>query len=99
MNKWILIVVIPLLLAAHFLMAGCKPIAPSLWELKCAACHDGKTVLNDQVVPDRQDLIDKYSNIEQFMLSCMGAPECMNILKHDEELFREVGREIGIPEE
>jgi hypothetical protein len=78
--------------------AGCKARPNTLWDLKCASCHDGKTVLNDQVAPDRQDIIDKYTNMEQFMLSCMTASPCMSIFKHDEEIFREVGRELGIPE-
>jgi len=98
MRTWLLYLFISSLLAGGVLVSGCKTGAVSLWELKCASCHDGKTVLNDQVVPDKDDLKRKYKNIEQFMLSCIGAPSCMDILKHDEELFRKVGLEIGIPE-
>jgi hypothetical protein len=78
-------------------MSACSYERPSLWEMKCAACHDGQTVLNEKVVPGKQELRERYGDIEEFSDSCLKAPKCMNILKHDEELFIEVGREIGIP--
>jgi len=79
-------------------LTGCKSEPSSLWAQKCSGCHDGKTVLNDQVVPDKEDLVSKYENMEQFMISCLTSPPCMDVLKNDEELFRQVGREMGIPE-
>lgn len=85
-----------LILIAAALM-GCKYERPSLWEMKCAACHDGKNVLNDKVMPGKQDFRDRFRDIGEFSDSCLKAPKCMNILQHDEELFVEVGREIGIP--
>ena len=78
-------------------MAACSYERPSLWELKCAACHDGKTVLNEKVMPGKEELRARYRDIDAFSSSCQKAPACMNILKHDEELFIDVGREIGIP--
>ena len=71
----------------------------SLWERMCEACHDGKTVLNGKVVIDRQRMKEKYRTIGDLVkgVSCEGAP-CMNILKHDRNLVKEVGKEIGIPE-
>ena len=90
------IVVIAVIFAA--LMAACKFERASLWDMKCAACHDGKTVLNEKVMPGKQELRIRYSNMDEFSSSCQKAPRCMNILKHDEELFIDVGRELGIPE-
>jgi len=84
-------------IAIAFSLAGCQYERPSMWELKCAACHDGKTVLNERVVPGKDELRTMYRDIDEFSNSCQKAPKCMNILKHDEELFIEVGREIGIP--
>ena len=78
--------------------AACKYERPSMWELKCAACHDGSTVLNGRVVPDREALKARYRDMAEFAGSCEQAPGCMNILKHDKGLFMDVGREIGIPE-
>ncbi len=70
----------------------------SLWERMCEACHDGKTVLNGKVVIDKEQIKEKYHTLEELVkaVSCE-APPCMNILKHDEKLVREVGEEIGIP--
>ena len=86
-----------LALFASVLLAACKFEPPSMWELKCAACHDGQTVLNDRVVPGREALRGKYPDMDAFTSACDGSPRCMNILKHDEKLFIDVGREIGIP--
>jgi hypothetical protein len=76
--------------------AGCQAGSPGMWELKCAACHDGVTQLNGQVVPDREQLKAEYRSLDAFVESCTGAPPCMNILKHDKSLLREVGGEIGV---
>jgi hypothetical protein len=83
---------------SFMLMAGCEIGQPTLWDQHCATCHEGKTVLNDQVAPDKQDIIHKYTNMEQFMLSSLTSLPCGNLLKHDEDIFRKVGLEIGIPE-
>ena len=93
-NLVITILGVLLLVAAQ----GCDYERVSMWGLECAACHDGKTVLNDKVMPDRQALKAKYATLREFEGSCQGASACMNILKHDPKLFRDVGREIGIPE-
>jgi hypothetical protein len=95
MKTTVIIAATTIIIAAS--IAACSFERPSLWELKCAACHDGKTVLNGKVVPDKEELKGRYRDIESFASSCQKAPRCMNILKHDEELFREIGREIGIP--
>jgi len=80
------------------LMAGFShKTQTTLWERMCEACHDGKTVLNGKVVIDKEQLKAKYQTIDELVKAvvCEGAP-CMNILKHDEQLVREVGKEIGI---
>ena len=92
------VIAVSFIAVSLMLMAGCEKRKATLWDQNCASCHDGKTVLNDQAVPDKKDLVEKYDSMEQFMLSCLKSPPCMNLLKHDEDLFREVGREIGIPE-
>lgn len=91
--KIILIIVLALGIA---LGAACQAERPGMWELKCSACHDGATKLNGQVVPDREQLKAEYKSLDAFVESCTGAPPCMNILKHDKALLREVGVEIGI---
>jgi hypothetical protein len=69
----------------------------SLWERMCAACHDGSTVLNGKVVIDKEQMKSKYRTVDELVkaVTCEGPP-CMNILKHDKKLVREVGEEIGI---
>jgi hypothetical protein len=68
----------------------------SLWERHCEACHDGKTILNGKVVIDKQQMKAKYKTLDEFANACAGGPTCMNIVKHEEKLLREVGTEIGI---
>ena len=83
------------------LLAGLSYRSPriSLWERMCEACHDGKTVLNGQVVMDKDRMKAKYRTLDELVnaVTCEGPP-CMNILKHDEKLVRKVGKEIGIRE-
>lgn len=71
----------------------------SLWERMCEACHDGQTVLNGKVVMDKKEMKAKYHTLDELVnaVTCQ-APPCMNILKHDEKMVREVGKEIGIRE-
>ncbi len=68
-----------------------------LWDRMCAACHDGTTVLNGRVVIDKGEIKKKYKTIDELVdaVSCKSAP-CMNILKHDEKLVRNVGKEMGL---
>jgi hypothetical protein len=83
-----------------FLLGGVGSAASrvSLWERMCEACHDGKTVLNGKVVIDKEQMKEKYRSLNELVtaVTCE-APSCMNILKHDKKLVREVGEEIGIP--
>ena len=71
----------------------------SLWERMCEACHDGKTMLNGKVVMDKEQIKGKYHTLDELVkaVTCQ-APPCMNILKHDEKLVRQAGKEIGIKE-
>jgi len=71
----------------------------SLWERMCAACHDGKTVLNGKVVIDKGQMKAKYKTMDELVSAACSGPSCMNILKHDEALIKKVGREIGMPGE
>jgi len=66
------------------------------WERHCVACHDGQTILNGKVVIDREQMKAKYSSLQEFVNACGGSPSCMNILKHDEKLLREAGKNIGL---
>lgn len=93
MKKAVLGLSITLLLAG----AVSNAFAISLWERHCAACHDGKTVLNSKVVSDREQIKAKYATVEDLAkaVTCDGPP-CMNILKHDETLIKKVGRELGL---
>jgi hypothetical protein len=68
----------------------------SLWDRHCAVCHDGKTILNGNVVINREQIKAKYKTLDEFSNACAGTASCMNILKHDKKLFIEVGKEIGI---
>lgn len=95
MKKILLHAAIVFLVAVSF--SACRYERPSLWEMKCAACHDGQTVINEKVMPGKEELKSRSRDIDEFVSSCLKAPRCMNILNHDEELFIEVGREIGIP--
>ncbi len=79
------------------LLVSCKkPVPITEWERKCVACHDGQTILNGRVVPDKEQLKAKYQTLEAFVDSCDGSPACMNILKHDKELFKKIGEELGL---
>lgn len=68
----------------------------SLWERHCESCHDGKTVLNGKVVPDKGQMTARYKTLAEFANACAGAPICMNIVKHEEKLLLEVGMELGL---
>ncbi len=68
----------------------------SLWERHCGACHDGKTVLNGKIVASKDQIKEKYRTLEEFTNACSNSPVCMNIVKHEENLLTEVGKEIGI---
>jgi hypothetical protein len=76
---------------------GARTSNIGLWDRMCAACHDGKTVLNGQVVIDKEQIKAKYKTTDALVkaVTCEGAP-CMNILKHDEKLVRQVGKELGL---
>ena len=85
------------LISTVLFISGCaKSEELSLWHRKCEACHDGKTILNEKVVINKEQLKAKYASLDAFVNACNGSPSCMNILKHDKDLLREVGREIGI---
>lgn len=68
----------------------------SLWERHCEACHDGRTVLNGNIVIDKEQMKKKYRTLDEFTGACANSPSCMNIVKHEEKLLAEVGTEIGI---
>ncbi len=85
-----------LLLFSFFFTLSCDTTSISLWERHCEACHDGKTILNGKVVLDNEKMTEKYKTLGEFKNACKGAPPCMNILKHEERLFVEVGKELGI---
>jgi hypothetical protein len=68
----------------------------SLWDRHCAACHDGKTVLDGKVVPDKEQIKEKYKTLDEFTGACSNSPSCMNIVKHEKGLLLEVGSEIGL---
>ena len=90
-----------LIVFLFFLTAGCGYAAQrvGLWERMCEACHDGKTMLNGKVVIDKEQIKEKYHTLDELVkaVTCQ-APPCMNILKHDEKLVRQAGKEIGIKE-
>ncbi len=80
-----------------FIASGCQKAQNiSLWERHCEACHDGKTMLNGKITPDKEQMKTKYKTIDEFTNACIGSVSCMDILKHEKKLFREVGAEIGI---
>ncbi|HXX56592.1 MAG TPA: hypothetical protein VEI96_01160 [Thermodesulfovibrionales bacterium] len=80
-----------------FVVSNCSKNQPlSSWERHCEACHDGETVLNGKVVMNREGMTAKYKTLSEFINACEGSTSCMNILKHQEKLLREVGKEIGI---
>lgn len=80
-------------------ITGCQKTEQiSLWDRHCGACHDGKTVLNNRVVMDKEQLRAKYKSLTEFADACSLSPSCMNIVKHEKKLLTDVGREIGIKE-
>jgi len=44
--------------------------------------HDGKTVLNGQIVMDKEQMKKKYKSSGEFADACSQSPTCMNIMKH-----------------
>jgi hypothetical protein len=89
-------VILPFLFAV---VSGCqKAEQMSLWDRHCAACHDGQTVLNGKVVIDKDQMKMKYKTLDEFTGACSASPSCMNIMKHEEKLFLEAGKDIGIKE-
>jgi hypothetical protein len=55
-------------------------------------------VLNGKVVINREEMKEKYrgKSLQDFVDACGESTTCMNILKHNEDLLREVGKEMGI---
>lgn len=92
--SFIIILLFPLLAGLSY-----RSSRVSLWERMCEACHDGKTVLNGQVVIDKDRMKAKYHTLDELVnaVTCE-SPPCMNILKHDKKLVRRVGKEIGLKE-
>ncbi|HET6514908.1 MAG TPA: hypothetical protein VFG09_07080 [Thermodesulfovibrionales bacterium] len=85
------------LLFSLLLTSSCTKARPiSSWERHCQGCHDGKTVLNGKVVIGKEEMKERYKTLSQFLNACEGSASCMNILKHQEKLLREVGEELGI---
>lgn len=91
-----IMIFIALLVLFVFIPSCSKPQRISLWEIKCEACHDGKTALNGKVVIDKEQIKIKYKTLDEFVNACESSPQCMNILKHEKGLLREVGEEIGL---
>ena len=86
-----------ILICSLFLASSCcKTQHISLWDRHCAACHDGKTVLNGNLAISMEQMKSKYKTLDEFSNACAGTASCMNILKHDKKLFIEVGKGIGI---
>jgi hypothetical protein len=79
------------------LCSACQTEQISLWERMCGSCHDGSTVLNGKVVIGKEEMKAKYKTQDELAkaVACEGPP-CMNILKHDEDLVRRVGAELGM---
>ena len=86
-----------ILIFACGLISGCSKMQSAhSWERHCESCHDGKTILNGNVVLDKEQMKLKYKTLDEFAQACAGAPTCMNIVKHEEKLLREAGMEIGL---
>ena len=88
--------IIILIFAFCFISSCSKIQSVNLWERHCESCHDGKTMLNGKVVPDKEQMKAKYKTLDEFAKACEGTPVCMNIVKHEEKLIREAGTEIGL---
>lgn len=85
-----------ILLGILFFAGNGQAESISLWERHCAACHDGKTILNGKIVINKEQMKEKFKTLDEFSHACEGSVPCMNILKHDKKLFIEVGKEIGL---
>jgi hypothetical protein len=89
-----ILALLPFLILA---LSGCqKTEQMTSWDRHCGACHDGKTVLNNRVVMDKEQMKLKYKTLDEFADACSNSPSCMNIMKHEKRLFIDAGREIGI---
>ena len=89
-------IIIILFFSVCFTLGCYKTQRVNLWERHCEACHDGKTVLNGKVVMDKDQMKAQYKTLDEFGNACAGAPSCMNIVKHENKLLREVGTEMGL---
>lgn len=84
-------------ICSFVLLGGVSAYAlTAAWERHCQACHDGQTILNGRVVIDGEQMRAKYTTLQEFVNACGGSPSCMNIVKHDKDLLREVGKELGL---
>ena len=64
-----------------------------LWVKMCASCHDGNTAISKDAIRE------KYQTVYIFTEAVLKkGGRCMNILKNDENLIREVAQEIGLKE-
>ena len=64
-----------------------------LWSKMCASCHDGNTAISKDAIREKYQTVDVFT---EAVLRKGG--RCMNILKNDESLIREVAQEIGLKE-
>ncbi len=88
-----------LTLCLYFLLgAGVAAGSTGVWERHCEACHDGRTILNGRIVPDKEQMKAKFKTLPEFVNACGGSPSCMNIVKHDRKLLEKAGKELGLRE-
>jgi hypothetical protein len=64
-----------------------------LWPKMCASCHDGKTAVSKEAIRDKYRTVDAFT---EAVLNKGG--RCMNILKNDKKMIRQVAEEIGLKE-
>ena len=62
-----IVIVAVFLFCAIFIVEGCQYERPSIWEMKCGSCHDGKTVLNGESVSGMEQMKGRFQDMETFV--------------------------------
>jgi hypothetical protein len=61
------------------------------WPKMCASCHDGKTAIS------KEAMREKYQTVSAFSEAVLNKGDrCMNILKNDKKMIKNVAKEIGL---
>ena len=61
------------------------------WPKMCASCHDGNTAISKEAMREKYQTVNAFSEAVRHK-----GGRCMNILKNDKKMIKQVAQEIGL---